>query len=155
MSQSSFEREVFCPVDSTSLIVSSRFKAQLDRSATHRHIRRQQVASIDLVTVRSNRVDLSGLVSTLDDALAPSPRTATSHNDNITMATCPFALHPQELRREIKNKVIRIVSERNRNDDPELDCLANDRRLRDQSLLICRQLKQRSQPSERLGWAVS
>jgi hypothetical protein len=151
ISQSSREVEVVGPSDASQLIVFSRVEpeADLDRGEP---LDRKKEAAIELVTIRSEGVDLVGSVETSNQPLLGAAIRIAANNNDIAVPGRPLALHAAQFRAEVENQVVPLVPDGAENANAEFDCRQCDRCLGNRSFLIRCHFRQRSR---RIGWAVS
>ena len=111
----------------------------MDRGTTDRHLFRQEVAALNVVAVRSNRIDLAGLVTAVNEAVAAGPAAPGSDHHDVSLQNSPFALHAEQPGSQIEDKVVPLVVEGSRNAKSELEGEGRDLRLRECPFLIRRQ----------------
>ena len=124
------------------LVVSTRPETQLDGRATDRHLEWQQVAAVEVLAVRSNRIDLTCFVRAVDQAFSAAAAAPSANHDYVALAHGPFALDPKELRPYVEDQVVPFVSKRLEHAGAYLQRLESDRLLGQRALLIRRQHRQ-------------
>src|SRR5687768_12905029 len=103
---------------------------------------RDEVAPIDVRTVRGNRLDLVARVRGPHElAIWKPPLRPRLNHDHIPAPSRPFALDPEMRIPEVEHEVVALVLEHRLKDDhAEFSRASRDRRLGDSSLLVRRQL---------------
>src|SRR6185437_9772989 len=115
--KSSGEFVVPRPIDQSLLVVARGRQTKLDGTAVHRQREWQQVAGVQVGTVRCDGVNLLCLVSPMDETVAPSTAGATTNDDDVTVAYGPLTLDAHQPRGQIENQVVTCIVERTRHDD--------------------------------------
>ncbi len=75
------------------LIVPTRPEAKLDGGPGDRHLMGQQVAAIEILAVRRDRIDLTCLVPTMNEAVSPTTAPSSADHHNLAVQHGPLALH--------------------------------------------------------------
>ena len=111
------------------LVVSTRPETQLHGRATDRHLEWQQVAAVEVLAVRSNRIDLTRFVRAVDQAFSAAAAAPSANHDYVALAHGPFALDPKKLRPYIEDQVVAFVAKRLEHAGAYLQRLEGDRLL--------------------------
>jgi hypothetical protein len=131
-------------VNADLLVVSTRSEAQLDCSSADRHLLWQEVAAIEVLAIRGDRVDLPCPVLAVNQTIRSSPAAPCTDHDNVTLLDGPLALHTKQPRPQIEYEVVPLISERLEDTRAELQRLENDCLLGQHASLIRRQHGQHS-----------
>jgi hypothetical protein len=126
-------------VNARCLVVQARLNPQLNGSATDRELERQQVAAIELLGVRADRIDLTTFVTAMDQTVSSAAATPGSNHDHATLLDGPLALDSEQPWPKVEDEVIPLVIEGKRNAQTELECERADLRLRKRPFLVRRQ----------------
>jgi hypothetical protein len=126
-------------MDPASLVVQARYDSQLNRSASHRELGRQQVAGIQRVAIGGNYVDLAGLVVAMDKTVLSSTTPPCSDLYDALVEDGPLHLHAKQLRTQIEDQVESFVPEGLVDAKPRPDRLKRNRLFSDEALVIRRE----------------
>jgi hypothetical protein len=136
------------------LVVAGRREAKLNRCPIDGHRGRQEIARVELGTVRGDRIDLAAPVATVDQPFTAAPTRAAA-DDDIPVPCRPLALDTKQVRTEVEDEIVSLVVKRTRDPDPEPHRDPRDCGFSEQALLIGRQFAQHVDGSASLGRAVS
>ena len=95
-----------------SLVVAARREPQLNGRAPDRQFLRKEKAAIEFGAVRSDNVDLAGLVQAVDQPVATAPAPPSPDRDDVSLPDGPFALHAEQPGADIEDEVVPLVAER-------------------------------------------
>jgi hypothetical protein len=109
LAQCSCELELSRPPDSPLLVVSRRPEPKLKIPLTGQQPNRHEVARVEFMTVRRDRVDLSRRVRAPQLAVRGTPRRVAANDDDIAMPGRRLALNAHECRPEIKDEVVPLA----------------------------------------------
>jgi hypothetical protein len=123
-------------VDPARLVVLRLLQAEVNVALARELLDRQEVAASDVWTVRRERVDLAGRVSTHEHSVGCSPRRVAANDNDVAVAPRPLALHTDEFRPQVEDKVVSLIAERKKDTDAELDRRVKNRGLSDCALLV-------------------
>jgi hypothetical protein len=124
------------------LVVAARVKPQLDGRATHRHLKWQEVAPVDLLAVRGDCIDLVGFILAVDQAFPAATAAARANYNDVTSVNSPLALDSKKLWPEVENQVVSLVAEWLEHASAELERFKGNRLLSEDTFLIRRQHRQ-------------
>src|SRR3954453_2485480 len=144
------ELEIASRANPEALVVLRRAHPQVNLDEPVDRLIGNEVTTIELGAVRSQRVELTGDIWTPDE---PTPRTATrvrANHNNVSLEWRPLALNAKQGRARVEDQVVSAtVDRRPIYVEPQLQCGFRDRRLRDRPFLVRRQHRQRRYPSTR------
>jgi hypothetical protein len=93
-------------------------------------LRRQEVAPVEIRTVRGDQVDLASGVAPHEHPGSDAPRRVAANDDDIAVATRPLALDSCEPPKDIEDQVAPFARhDGNVNADSALHCFVDERRL--------------------------
>src|SRR5690242_181625 len=92
----SAELVVLSPVHLETLLVACGCEPERHCYLGHGEPVRNQVATIELGAVRGDRVDLIGLVASVDESVRTPVAASAAHLDYVSAHQCPFALDAQQ-----------------------------------------------------------
>jgi hypothetical protein len=143
--QCSRELVVLRPRNAESLVVFRGRKAQVQLPSGAERVEQNVVAALIIRAVRSSASISSGGIDAPPQAFSCATVRIRAHQDHVTDASRPLALHPDELIAEKEDHVEpSALSDGSIDLDPELGCSMCDGRLRDRTFfLIRRQHRQR------------
>jgi hypothetical protein len=142
--QCSRELELVSPGHTEHLIVSGRRETKSNLRSSSETPDGKEVATLQLGTVRGECVDFVRRVQTTPNPLASPPARVAADKDDVSMFSCPLALHPDKSFIEEEDHVeATALADRAIDLDPEFGGLMHDGCFSDRALLIRRQHRQR------------
>ena len=147
--QCSSEPMIGRPVDELTLVVPRRRQAQLNRRTSIETPHRKEIAGIEIAAVRSDQVDLVGVVVGLDVPVWPTARPATADHDDASVCARLLALHAGKAPAQVNTKSYR--SGETGRETPMPSSIAAAATFDSAMAPFCRSSTPRTQYGERVG----
>jgi hypothetical protein len=103
---------------------------------------REEVAPLRIFGIGRSGIDLPRQILAMNETFVRPAASPCSDDQHLPTAPGQLALHSQQSRTQIKDEVVALVSERQKDTNPELHCLERDGLLCKRALLIRRQHRQ-------------